>query len=167
MITMIAAIDKNGGIGCRGELLFHIPEDMEHFKKVTLNHPVVMGRKTFESIKKPLIDRVNIVVTSRSDLYERDDILAIPFKDLDKSVSDLEKKYNEVFIIGGAQIYKYFVDKCDKIILTKYYKEYRGVDAYFPKFLNCGFKLNGKSKAYGVYNGYPFYIDEYITSRCT
>ena len=119
-------------IGKNGELPWHIPEDMEHFRELTTGNPVLMGRKTFESLPdsvKPLPDRTNIVLTRsgvEADVYEAES--------LDEGYRIAEEHGDEkVFIIGGAGVYRQTLDQADKMILTEIKEEYEG-DTYFPDF---------------------------------
>lgn len=120
----IVAVDKNWGIGCRGKLLAHIPDDMKFFKKTTLNKVVVMGRTTFESLPngKPLKDRINVVL-SRSSVYEGEDIVLCRSKE---EALRILSKYNEddIFVIGGESIYNMFLPYCSEAYVTKIYNEY-------------------------------------------
>ena len=128
---IIAAVAENGIIGKNGEIPWHIPEDLEHFREKTTGHTVVMGRKTFESLPDsftPLPNRQNIVLT-RSD-FEPTESVKIA-NSLDEA---WEKAENEkIFIAGGAGVYRQTMDIADKMVLTEIHEEYKG-DSYFPKF---------------------------------
>ena len=135
ILSIIVAIDENRGIGKNNKLLVSIPEDLKRFNKITTGHPVIMGRKTFESIlsytKKPLPKRTNIVVTSNSDYKYKDCIVV---SSLDKAVEKaklIDKK--EIFIIGGAQIYQQAIDIVDRLYLT-IVKGIFNADAFFPDY---------------------------------
>lgn len=127
----IVAVDLNWGIGCDGELLESIPEDMKFFKEKTKNNIIVMGRETFESLpgKAPLKNRINIVLT-RNKSFD-DDRLKI-CNSVEETLEVL-KQYSEddVFIIGGEAIYKAFLPYCNEIFLTKIGKTYKA-DKFFP-----------------------------------
>lgn len=110
-IEIIAAIAKNNVIGFEGKIPWNIPEDKEHFKQLTLGKTIVMGRKTFDSIGKPLEGRKNIILTRK------------------KPTTIKEKDF---FVIGGEQIYKLFLPSAQKLHITKVDKEYPG-DAFFPE----------------------------------
>ena len=127
----IAAVDENWAIGLKGELLVRIPADQKFFREATTGKVVVMGRKTLESLpgKKPLPDRKNIVL-SRNSSYRPDGVTVVG------SIAELEeilKDYNEddIYLIGGEQVYKGLIDKCDKALITKIDKSYEA-DAFFP-----------------------------------
>lgn len=127
MISIIVAIAKNGVIGDKNTLLWHIREDMVRFRTITSGHPVVMGRKTYESIGKPLPKRTNVVITRDTTLQIEECIMA---HSLEQAVSMFPKE-EEVFIIGGSQIYTQSLPIADKIYLTVVDKEYDG-DSSFP-----------------------------------
>lgn len=123
MIKLIAAIGKNNELGKDNNLIWNIPEDLKYFKETTTGHTVVMGRKTYESIGKPLPNRENIVVT-------REQIKGV------KTIKNPEEIFSlkeDVFIIGGAQIYNYFINYADEIYLTEIDEE-SDADVYFPAF---------------------------------
>src|SRR3989338_5242596 len=129
MITIIAALTKNHVIGNENRLIWNIPEDMRNFRKVTSGNVVVMGRKTYDSIGKPLPNRHNIVI-SRSQKN-------IPGVDVCNTLADAIEKGKsygkEIFIIGGATIYGQALPLADKMILSWVKREYEG-DAFFPEF---------------------------------
>ena len=132
MISAIVAVDENWGIGFNGELLEKIPEDMKHFKELTTNSIVVMGRKTWDSLPiKPLPNRLNMVI-SRSpkevlgDLSIRIDLNEAKIR---LAMADSNESW---FIIGGGQIYKELLPLCDRVYVTKIFKSHENVDTYFP-----------------------------------
>ncbi len=115
MISIICAIGKNNEIGFQNKLLWDIPDDMQHFKDITTGHTVVMGEKTFESIGKPLPNRHNIIVTLDKDYKNSDCEVRYSLEEVLKEVKD---KSEEIFIIGGGQIYKQSLPYADKLYLT-------------------------------------------------
>jgi dihydrofolate reductase len=128
-ITIIVAASENQVIGYKNALPWHISEDLKHFKKITINHSVVMGRKTFESIGKPLKERRNIVIS-------RDGTLKIEGAEVVNSLNEAihrTKNENEIFIIGGEQIYKIAMPIATHMHVTKVYNNIKG-DAFFPAF---------------------------------
>ena len=127
MISIIVAIAENGGIGDKNALLWNIKEDMRRFRTTTMGHPVVMGRKTFESIGRPLPKRTNVVIT-RGDSEFEGCLVAHSIEEAVKMFSPDE----EVFIIGGAQIYKQALPLADKLYLTIVHRNYEG-DTSFPE----------------------------------
>lgn len=131
MISAIVAVDENWGIGYNGDLLEHIPEDLKYFKQLTSKNTIVMGRKTWDSLpKKPLPNRFNIVITSQERHFEEMTAF-IPFSE---AVSRLKhsSKEDDWFIIGGGQIYKELLPYCDRVYVTKIFKNHNQVDTYFP-----------------------------------
>lgn len=130
-LKAVAAMSSNRVIGNNGELPWHFSEDLKFFKKLTLNSTVVMGRKTFDSIGKPLPKRKNIVI-SRS-MEKRDDVLV--YQNIETFLTEHSNSNESIFIIGGAQIYSALMNWTKEIYLTFIFGEYPG-DAYFPKFEN-------------------------------
>jgi dihydrofolate reductase len=127
-LTLIAAVSKNDVIGKDGKIPWYITEDLKRFKKITKGHPVIMGRNTFESIGKPLSERINIVVTKR-DLNSEGIVVA---HQIGEALSIAQRYDNEVYVIGGERIYREFLDLTNKIELTRVNRIVKG-DAYFPK----------------------------------
>lgn len=129
MISLIAAVGKNNELGLDNHLIFNIPGDLKFFRNTTLGKTVIMGRKTYESIGKPLPKRINIVVSN--SLKENDGITII------NSFEEVLEKYlnseEEVFIIGGESLYNYFINYAQNIYLTKVYAN-AVADKYFPSF---------------------------------
>lgn len=129
MISLIAAVGKNNELGLDNHLIFNIPGDLKFFRNITLGKTVIMGRKTYESIGKPLPKRINIVVSN--SLKETDGITII------NSFEEVLEKYlnseEEVFIIGGESLYNYFINYAQNIYLTKVYAN-AAADKYFPSF---------------------------------
>ena len=120
-------MDRNGLIGKNNQLPWHLPADLKHFKQVTMGKPVIMGRKTFESIGKPLPGRVNIVLTSRTMYQSPGCIVA---NSLDAAI-EAAGPVSEVMIIGGAALYKDALPRVDRIYLTEVQAELEG-DTWFP-----------------------------------
>lgn len=130
-ISLIAAIGKNNELGMAGDLIWRLPGDMKFFKNTTMGHPIVMGRKTFESLPKVLPGRKNIVISRNTEIKNQE-------IELYKSIKDFLLAYNtfddEVFIIGGASIYKEFIDIANKLYLTEIDAIEPKADVYFPSF---------------------------------
>ena len=128
---IIAAVAQNGTVGKDGDIPWHIPEDLEHFREETMGSPVVMGKNTFYSLPedfRPLEGRTNIVLT-RSGLENESARVA---NSLDEAWNIAEETGNEkVFIIGGASVYEQTIEKADRMILTEIHEEYDG-DTFFP-----------------------------------
>jgi dihydrofolate reductase len=127
-VSLIAALAKNRVIGAGNALPWRLPEDLKHFKALTMGHPVIMGRKTFESIGKPLPGRRNIVVTrSQSFRAEGCEVVDSP----DAALRAAADQAEEVFVIGGAELYRAFLDRADCLYLTEIDRDVEG-DAWFP-----------------------------------
>jgi len=131
MISIICALAGNGAIGKDNKLLWHIPEDLKRFKDLTMGKPLIMGRKTFESIGKPLPGRTNIIVTKDPN-YKAAGCLVCD--SLEKAIDQAKGINNEeVFIIGGGQIYHQSISLADKLYLTLVAGEYEA-DTFFPDY---------------------------------
>ena len=128
MLSIIVAVAKNGTIGDKNALLWHIKEDMRFFRTTTSGHAVIMGRKTFESLgSKPLPKRTNIVIT-RSDASFEGALTAHSLEEAVRLAGDDE----EIFVIGGAQIYAEALKVADRLYLTRVERDYEG-DTLFPE----------------------------------
>ena len=131
MISAIVAVDNNWGIGFNGDLLEHIPDDLKHFKELTTNHVVIMGRKTWDSLpNKPLPNRLNFVIT-RSQRKFGEMTAFIHMNELISRMKTVEDD-EEWFIIGGGAIYEELLPFCNRVYITKIYKNHENVDTYFP-----------------------------------
>lgn len=134
IISAIAVISKNRAMGKDNGLIFHVPGDLARFKKITTGHPIIMGRKTFESKeinKKPLPNRMNIVVTKNIN-YKGDGIAIC--SSVDEAIKMAQEQDDkEIFIIGGGQIYQELWSKIEKLYLTVVDVKTKG-DTYFPDF---------------------------------
>lgn len=129
MITIIAAIANNNVLGKDNQLIWHIPADLKRFKKETSGHHIIMGRKTFESLGRPLPKRVNVII-SRNGNYEAPEG-CILVDSLEKAL-EIAKNDENPFIIGGAQIYTEAIKFADKLDLTLVHFDFEG-DVYFPE----------------------------------
>lgn len=129
-LSIIAGIGKKNELGKDNQLLWNIPEDMRHFREITSGHPVIMGRKTFESIGKPLPNRRNIVIT-RDTSYAGDDIEVV--HSLEEALSLFTNSEDEVFVIGGAEIYRQAIPRADKLYITHVEQEFPDADTFFPE----------------------------------
>lgn len=129
MITIIAAIGKNNELGNNNTLLWHLPDDLKHFKTLTAGFPIIMGRKTYESIGVPLPNRTNIVVSKKENWFEEGILIVGTIKEAVK----FAKKINEnIFIIGGGEIYKQTIHLADRLEITAVDTEIEA-DTFFPK----------------------------------
>lgn len=131
MISIIAAIGKNRELGKDNKLLWHIAKDFQRFKKLTLNSVVIMGRKTFESIGKPLPNRINIIITRNRSWTP---LGCTVCHSLEEGLVEAKKFNKEIFIIGGGEIYKQGLKYADKLYLTLVIQEYPEADAFFPDY---------------------------------
>lgn len=129
MLGMIVVIAENGAIGKNGGLLCHLPADLKHFKTVTMGSPIIMGRKTFESLPKgALPGRMNVVVTRNSDFTAENVTVCHSVDDALAVTAHAEKR----FIIGGAQLYSTTIDAADTLYLTLLHAEFPDADTFFP-----------------------------------
>jgi dihydrofolate reductase len=126
----------NNEIGFQNNLLWHLPDDFKWFKKHTLGKPVIMGRKTFESIGKPLPERANIVVSKNVDKIEG----TIVTDNLEEAINLAFSKSDHVFIIGGASVYEQTLPLADSVYITKVRQQFEA-DAFFPNLNSDDWKL--------------------------
>ena len=135
MFSIIVAIGKNREIGKGNKLLWHIPEDLKNFKEITTGKTVIMGRKTFESIGRPLPNRKNIVLSKNGDKESFEQKGIKLYQNLENLIADYKNYEEEIFIIGGEQIYREFMQK--RLVRRLYisYIEFSDseADAYFPE----------------------------------
>lgn len=131
-LAIIVAVAKNGVIGINNKLPWHLPQDLKYFKTVTLGKPVIMGRKTYESIGRPLPGRTNIVVTRNNSWETPDGVIAV--RSLEQAIAsaqtNLSDEANEIVVIGGAEIYRQALTLANKIYLTEVDMQPDG-DAFF------------------------------------
>lgn len=130
-IVIIAAVSKNNIIGKEGKIPWHFPEELKHFKETTTRFPVIMGRKTFESIGKPLINRMNIIITSHPELFIKFEEVKC-FPNLKEALLYCEKNNHEkVFVAGGGAVYTEALCFADEMIISRMNIETDG-DTFFP-----------------------------------
>ncbi len=158
IISLIAAISQNGVIGDHGKIPWHLPADFRHFKEITMGHPVIMGRKTYESIGKPLPGRTNIIVTRQKEYAAPECKVVRTLEEaLDTArASDAE----EAVVIGGAEINNMAMPYAHKLYLTKVEGDFEG-DAFFPEVDSFEWKEVSKEKGItDEKNKYPhtFYV---------
>jgi dihydrofolate reductase len=126
MISFVVAMDQNRAIGKDNDLPWYLPNDLKHFKKTTMGKPIVMGRKTYESIGKPLPGRENIVVT-RDESYKAEGTTIV------HSVDEvLQLNAEEICVIGGSEIFKQFLPVADRLYITEIHHTF-DADTYFPE----------------------------------
>jgi dihydrofolate reductase len=153
-LTLVVAIDANNGIGINNQLPWHLPEDLAHFKRTTSGHPIIMGRKTFDSIGRPLPNRRNIVVTRNAD-WKHDGVEAVTSVAAAKAlVGDAQ-----AFIIGGGQIFTDTLAEADRLIVTHIDKTF-DCDAFFPSIDPALWKEVACEEHHSEANGFDF---SYVT----
>lgn len=130
-LSVVAALADNNVIGRDNRLPWHMPADLKRFKELTLGHHVIMGRKTFDEIKKPLPGRINVVITRRVDFSP--DGVAVA-RSIDEAIAKAEAAGDpEIFVIGGAEIFSQLLHRADRMHLTRVHAEPEG-DTFFPEF---------------------------------
>ena len=129
MISLIVAAAENNAIGKNNQLLWRLPNDLHFFKNTTWGMPVIMGRKTFEAVNKPLVGRFNIVITRQKGWTAEGVIVAADLTDALRKAAETNCK--ETFIIGGGEIYKQGIEIADKIYITRVHASLDG-DTFFP-----------------------------------
>lgn len=127
MIILIAAAAENNALGKNNELVWHLPDDFKRFKTLTSGHYIIMGRKTFESFPKPLPNRTHIIITRQKNYHPNGCLVASSIENGIK----MAPKNEDVFIIGGGEIYQQSIDIADKIELTRVHSQFEA-DTYFP-----------------------------------
>lgn len=164
MISAIVLTDRNYGIGKNNELLFDIPEDKRRFKSITDKSTVIMGRKTWESLpKKPLTNRMNLIITHQKIDSNEDDI---KFISMEEAKLFLENNSNKnIYIIGGGEIYKQLLPYYNVVQMTYVFDSIEVADTFFPKIEEHGFELIYASTIYtneklGLHFQYRTYIRE-------
>jgi dihydrofolate reductase len=135
-VSLIAAVDRNGVIGHNGQIPWYLPEDFKYFRRVTEGKTVLMGRKTFESIGKPLVNRQNIVITA--NLQWQHDQVRVCHSWLE--VEQLIDPQQECMVIGGSSLYDYYLDRAQKLYLTEVEASVEG-DCYFPSWQRQDWQL--------------------------
>ena len=129
MITIVVAMAENRGIGFNNKMPWHLPDDLKHFKNITSGHPIIMGRKTFESIGKPLPHRTNIVISRRKDWFQEGILIVGTLKEAIK----FAKKIDDDFcIIGGGSIYEQTINTAQRLEVTLV-RAKPAADTFFPK----------------------------------
>ena len=129
MLSIIVAKAKNNIIGKNNELVWHLPEDLKHFKELTTGHTIIMGRKTYESLGKPLPNRKHIIFSQNPDFRVHEENVQVVHSLLE--IQDLIEGKEEAFVIGGAMIYNFLMPYVKKMYVTEIKQEFDG-DAFFP-----------------------------------
>lgn len=142
MISLIVAMDRNRVIGKDNKLPWHLPADLAYFKRITMGHPIIMGRKTFESIGRPLPGRENIVVTRNRSFQPEGCTVIHSIDDIQKIAAERDK---EVFVIGGAELFQASLPFADRLYITKIDASFPG-DTFFPSFYEEDWRLVSSEK---------------------
>lgn len=145
MIALVVAHAHDYVIGKNNAMPWHLPNDLQHFKRVTLGHPIVMGRKTFESIGRALPGRLNIVI-SRNASYEVPEGVVL-VDSLEAGIARAQRESDTVMIIGGAQIYKEALPLADRLYVTKIDASFEG-DARFPAYDEADYDIIEQSETF-------------------
>lgn len=137
MIITIAAVAQNNALGKNNNLLWHLPDDFKRFKSLTTGHYIIMGRKTFESFPKPLPNRTHIIITRQKKYPVSDNCFAA--ESLNKAI-EMCPKNQDIYIIGGGEIYAQSMDIADKLEITKVHQSF-DADTFFPEIDNTKWEL--------------------------
>ena len=150
MISLVAAVGKGNELGYKGDLVWHISEDLKRFRELTTGHPVLMGHKTFDSLPKLLPGRKHIVLTREPEALaleaakkpagsgERPEV--VPITELFEFVDRYKGTSEELFVIGGGSVYKQLIDEADRLYLTEIEADFPEADVYFPEFDKSKFR---------------------------
>lgn len=161
-VILIVAMDEQRGIGLNNKLPWNIPEDLVHFRNKTLGHPIIMGRKTFESIGRPLPMRQNIVVTrNRQWFHPKWSLLSCVLRNsLEAAISATTD--SDIFVIGGAEIFRQALPLADKLIITHVHKTYE-CDTFFPEIDLRDWQAVGHSeRQHSIAGDVDFTISTYV-----
>lgn len=156
-VSLIAAMSRERAIGADNKMLWHLPKELAHFKRTTLNKTVLMGRKTYESLGKPLPNRRNVILTRQTGLQ-------IEGCDIVHSVEEALQEYGdgELMITGGGEVYQLFMPIADRLYLTEVDVNIANADAFFPEFDENQFQLISSEKVEkDEKNKYSFTIHTY------
>lgn len=141
IVSLVAAMAENRVIGRNGGLPWRLPKDLQHFRRITIDHTVVMGRKTFDELKRPLANRRNVVITRNVD-FRPAGVTVVP--SLEEALA-LGATEAEVFVIGGGEIYQLALPRADRIYLTVVHASVEG-DTYFPAFDRAAWALDSEER---------------------
>jgi len=159
-LIMIAAAGDKNELGKENSLLWHLPDDFKRFKKLTLGHKIIMGRKTFESFPKPLVDRKHIVI-SRNPVYAIDHPDCVVVTSLEEAFGFVHEE-ETAYVIGGGQIYKQALPYCDTVELTRVHAQFEA-DAFFPELAVGEWELAAEEyHSFDAKHAFPF---TYLTYR--
>ena len=159
MISMIFAVGENYELGCNNKLLWHLKNDLINFKKLTLNKTIIMGRKTFESLGRLLPNRKHIVISNnyKTDLED----IEIT-NDVKEIINRYENSEEEVFILGGASIYKLFEDYASKLYITRVHEKFNQADVFYEYNIENFIEVDKVTYKKDEYNDYNYDIYTYV-----
>ena len=157
-ITIVAAIASNNVIGQKNSLPWDIPEDLKRFKQLTSGHIILMGRKTFDSIGRPLPNRTNIVMTKDTNYQKKGIEIVFDEREALNLIKDLNQ---EVFIIGGSKIYELFEPWATSLMITRVLKDFKG-DAFFPEINWNNWQIESKEEFLDEKSGISCKLEEYL-----
>lgn len=161
IVSLVVAVAENGVIGRAGGLPWHLPKDLQHFKKLTVDHTVIMGRKTFDEIKQPLANRRNVVI-SRDASFQPRGVTVVPSL---KEALALGATEDEVFVIGGGEIFRLALPRADRLYLTQVHAKVEG-DTCFPAFDLATWALEDEEyHPADLKHAYPFTFRTYSRIR--
>lgn len=163
-ICAIVAIGDNFEIGFNGDLIWHIKEDLKRFKRLTMGHPVIMGRKTRESLPKALPGRTNIVISRNPEYSAPESIIAHSITDALEIARKAEGS-DKVFIIGGGQVYDEAFPLLDSLEITHIYDSPGNVDTYFPKVTIDDWTLTDNSEIFETPDGLKYNFESYTRRK--
>jgi len=158
VLKILVAFDENRVIGKNNTLIWHLPADLKRFKSLTTGHVIIMGRKTFESIGKPLPNRTTIVISRQADLQIEGVIIAHSVEEAILKAKSITRE--DIFIVGGAEIYALSLALADQILVTQLHDIFEG-DAYFPEIPLASWEITEKER--GVTDEKNAYQYSYIT----
>jgi dihydrofolate reductase len=145
VLSFIVAASENNAIGVRNELPWHLPDDFKYFKRITMGKPVIMGRKSYESLGKPLPGRLNVVLSQTGTITLPEGVLL--FDSLAESIERVEEEeVDEAFIIGGGQIFELAMPYVDRMYITRVHTIIDDADAFFPNVDHSHWKLVWEEK---------------------
>ena len=163
MITLIAAVAENNAIGKGDQLLWHLPEDFKHFKRLTTGHCIIMGRKTFETFPKPLPNRIHIVITHQKG-YTKEG--AVVVSSVEEAIEKALVIDPNPYVIGGGEIYAQALPFADAIELTRVHHTFAEADVFFPEFNREEWELVASERfEKDERHAYGFTFERYVVTR--
>ena len=161
ILSLIVAVSENNAIGRHNTLPWYLPEDLKFFKRTTIGKPIIMGRKTYESLGQPLPGRLNIILTRRENLAVPEGVLV--YNDINTAIERLNKENDEeCFIIGGGQVFETTIEYIDRMYITRVHTTIPDADAFFPEIDHTHWKLTWEEKHYAdEQHKYDFTFQKY------